>query len=109
MSYSIDLRKRVIDYVNQGGRKSEAARIYKVSRRTVYYWLGRSDLTPTARGPCDRKLKKQELAAHVEAYPDAILRERAVYFGVSKNAIWAALQQLAISKKNSADILRETT
>jgi transposase len=102
MSYSIDLRKRVIDFVNNGGQKAEAARIYNVGRSTIYTWLQRSDLKPSVRGPCDRKLMKDELEAHVEAYPDAILRERAAHFDVRTSTVWAALQKLSIRKKNDA-------
>ena len=104
MSYSIDLRRRVVEFVNEGGQKAEAARIFNVSRGTIYNWLQRSDLAPKARGLCDRKLKKDELAAHVKAYPDAFLRERAIHFGVRIGTIWAALQKMDIRKKN--DTLR---
>ncbi|MBF0622842.1 MAG: helix-turn-helix domain-containing protein, partial [Magnetococcales bacterium] len=87
MSYDIDLRKRAVEYVNSGGKKAEAARIFGISRGTIYEWLKRSDLTPKSRGLSDRKLKKAELAAHVEAYPDAFLRERAEHFGVRTSTI----------------------
>ena len=100
MSYSIDLRRRVVEFVKQGGAKTEAARVFNISRVTIYDWLQRSDLAPKARGPCDRKLKKDELAAHVRAYPDAFLRERAAHFGVRTSTIWAALQKLGMRKKN---------
>ena len=100
MSYSIDLRRRVIEFVKQGGRKAEAARIFKVGRSTIYEWLERSDLAPTVRGPCDRKLKKDVLAAHVKAHPDALLRERAEHFGVRTSTVWAALRKMGIRKKN---------
>ena len=100
MSYDIDLRKRVVDFVKNGGQKADAARIFTVNRGTVYNWLARPDLTPTVRGSCDRKLKKDELAAHVKEFPDAILRERAAHFGVRTSTVWAALQKIGIRKKN---------
>jgi transposase-like protein len=37
--HSKDLRRRVIDFVRQGGSKSEAARHFGVSRTTVFAWL----------------------------------------------------------------------
>ncbi|MBF0589706.1 MAG: helix-turn-helix domain-containing protein, partial [Magnetococcales bacterium] len=82
MSYSIDLRTRVVDFVKLGGSKTEAARVFSVSRRTVYYWLERPDLAPTTRAPYGRKLNKDDLAVHVRSFPDALLRERAEHFGV---------------------------
>ena len=43
MSYSIDLRKRVVDYVENGGRIAQAAGLFQVGRATIYRWLGRID------------------------------------------------------------------
>ena len=100
MSYPIELRKRVVEFVKEGGQQIEAARVFKVSRRTVYTWLQRSDLTPTVRGPRKQKLDRDKLKAHVSAFPDALLRERAKHFGVGKSAVWKALQKLRIRKKN---------
>ncbi|MCJ2542790.1 IS630 transposase-related protein, partial [Thermostichus vulcanus] len=41
MSYSLDLRERVVKYVEEGGSPTEAAQLYDVSRATIYRWLGR--------------------------------------------------------------------
>ena len=43
MSYSIDLRKRVVDYVENGGRIAQATGLFQVGRATIYRWLGRTD------------------------------------------------------------------
>jgi len=43
MSYSINLIKRVVDYVENGGRIAQAARLFQVGRATIYRWLGRKD------------------------------------------------------------------
>lgn len=37
--YSLDLRERVIEAVDQGMTQVEAAKIFKVSRRVIYSWL----------------------------------------------------------------------
>ena len=47
MSYSIDLRKRVVDYVENGGRIAQATGLFEVERATIYRWLGRTDLRAT--------------------------------------------------------------
>jgi transposase len=39
MSYSINLRKKVIDYVNEGGSKASASKIFEVSQPIIYRWL----------------------------------------------------------------------
>lgn len=102
MTYSLDLRERAISFVKQGGSKAEAARVFGVNRQTLYNWFGAKDLAPKGCGPRRRKIDKAALAAHVRAHPDAILRERAAHFGVHTNAIWVALRQMDIRKKNDA-------
>ncbi len=102
MSYSIDLRERAVTYVQEGGSQVEASRMFGVSTRTLYNWLHRSRLQPTKVVFRRRKLDKVALAAHVRNYPDAFLRERAAAFGVSSVAIFKALRQLKLTKKNDA-------
>lgn len=106
MSYSLDLRRRVVDYVAQGGSKSSASRIYKVGCRTIYYWLRREDIAPCPARTRRRKLDKAALAADVKSHPDAYLRERAARFGVSEVAIFKALRQMNIVKKKRRATLK---
>ena len=100
MAYSLDLRKRVINYVQNGGRYTDASRLFGVNRKTIYNWLARTDLAPSRRKPYKSKLDKQALSEHVKAFPDMILRERAAYFNVQMSTIWYALKKLNITKKN---------
>ena len=43
MTYSTDLRKRVLDFINTGGSKAAAKRTFGISRRTIYNWLETED------------------------------------------------------------------
>ena len=102
MTYSLDLRKRVVCYVRSGGLQTEASRLFSVSTKTIQRWLAREDLRPSPAKTRQRKLDKKALAQHVRDYPDALLRERAAHFGVHINAIWVALRKMNIVKKNDA-------
>ena len=52
MTYSLDLRQRVVSFVEGGGSKSEASRVFRVGRNTVYSWLRRPHGPPHPRlGP----------------------------------------------------------
>lgn len=102
MTYSLDIRERAVGYVRSGGSQAEASRIFGVTTRVLYTWLHCKDLTPKRCGPRRRKLDKATLKAHVRDYPDALLKERAAHFGVSTVAIWKALKQMNIVKKNDA-------
>jgi transposase len=66
MSYSIDLRKRVVDYVKDGGCIAQSAALFKVGRATIYRWFGRSDLQATKVKRRKRKLDWQALEKDVK-------------------------------------------
>lgn len=102
MTYSLDIRERAVSYVRSGGSQVEAARIFGVTTRTLQYWLQRKELAPKRCGTRHRKLDKAKLAAHVQAHPEALLRERAAEFGVSHVAIFKAMRSLGMRKKNDA-------
>jgi transposase len=57
MAYSLDLRQKVVNYVENGGSITKAAAIFKVGRATIYRWLGREDLRPTQVKPPSTKAR----------------------------------------------------
>ena len=107
MRCSVDLRKRVLDFINSGASKSEAARRFKVSRSSIYTWLQSQDAFSYRRpGPSKpRNLDLQALRSHVQAHPDKTQTERAADFGVSRHCIGYNLRKLKISRKKN-DLLR---
>ena len=103
MTYSIDLRKRVVEFVQNGGSKAEASCRYKVSIWCVNDWCQRKDLKPKVTKRRQRKLDWEALSRHVEEYTDALLRERAQHFGVHINAIWYASRHMKLTRKKRCD------
>ena len=103
MRHSIDLRKRVLQFIEEGGSKTQAARMFKVSRASIYTWLNMEDVSafqrPGPRNP--RKLELEALSAPVEDYPDKTQAERAAHFGVSSRCICYHLGKLKISRKKN--------
>lgn len=104
MTYSIDLRKRVVEFVHKGGSKAEASRRYQVSLWCVNDWCKRDDLTPQPQLGRKRKLDWEALERHIKEYPDALIRERAQYFGVHNNAIWYANRMMKLTRKKNSQI-----
>lgn len=114
MTYSLDLRKRVVKFVKDGGSKAEASRRYEVSRWCVYDWCQRSDLAPKKVERRSRKLdwaalRRTERSEGVQENPDALLRERAERFGVHINAIFYALKQMKQTCKKNSTLRTEET
>ena len=105
MTYSVDLRAKVVEFVRGGGSKSEAARRFGVSRVAVYDWLGREDLAPRQRGVSRvRKIDRVALMKDVNAHPERLLKERAALFGVKPSSLCVALKKLRVSRKKNVPI-----
>ena len=104
MTYGIDLRDLVVNFVSGGGSKAEAARRFQVSIWCIKDWCKRGKELAAKPHPSRRsKIDMEKLRHHLNAHNDAILRERAVEFGVTEQAIWYALRRIkATNKKNDA-------
>jgi len=106
MAYSVDLRERVVNFVNAGGTRLQASRRFKVGEATVYRWLSRQEnLAASKTGPkgC-HTIDWEELRRTVKKRPDAILRELAKEFGAGTTSIWYALEKMKLSRKKNVDV-----
>jgi len=107
MAYSLDLRKRVVDYVENGGGITKAAALFKVGRATIYRWLGREDLQASKVEHRERKIDWEALRKDVEENPEARLIERARKFGVRASAISYALKKMKITRKKKNFVIKK--
>ena len=101
MTYSLDLRQRVVSFVQAGGERKEASKIYSISIKTIYAWMHSTTLVPKKHGPRKRKIDRDALIRDIKQNPDALLRERAKLFNVHISAMIRYLKQMKIVKKNS--------
>lgn len=107
MAYSVDLRQRVIDFIESGGSVTEASKIFKIGRATIYRWFGREDLAPTKVAHRKRKINVEELEKDVAENPDTLLKERAKKFGVTSSAISYQFGKLKITRKKKQLLYKE--
>jgi len=108
-AYALDLRDRVVKFVQKGGSKVEAARHFDIARRSVYRYLAAvktGTLSPKTSWGKWRKLDPHKLQVHVKAHPDATLLELQKAFKVSHHAIWVRLRQLGFTLKKTHKISR---
>ncbi|BFD47609.1 MAG: IS630 transposase-related protein [Wolbachia endosymbiont of Sergentomyia squamirostris] len=100
--YSLDLRKKVIEYVNSGHSKAEVCRVFKIGKNTIFEWLKKlknGSLERKKRENKARKLDEQKLIEYIKKHPDRIMSEIAKDFKLSKNCIWKGLKRLKITRK----------
>ena len=112
--YSIDLRERVITFLEKGGKKLEASRLFKVSRPAIDHWLSLKEKTGTLSPPplpirSWRKLDPITLQAYVENHPDERLEDYAQHFQVSPTGIWSALKRLKMTRKKRQHSIKKET
>ena len=61
MPYSLDLRQKVTNFVENGGTITEADHIFGIGRASIYRWLSRPKLSATKVKSRKRKLDWKEL------------------------------------------------
>lgn len=119
-AYSQDLRDRVLEAVDEGGRVREVAGQFRVSVSYIYKALERrartGAATPGARGGA-RRLPvlgghEAALLAHLAAEPDATLGELRCWLfetrgvSISVGALWNGLDRLGWTLKKSRSTRR---
>lgn len=115
MSYSVDLRERVVAATQHGMTVPQAAAVFGVSVATIERWRRRAretgDLTPHTSPGRPRAIpvdQEAELVAQLQAQPDATLAEHCqqwhVRHGVlvSPATMCRTLQRLGWTLKKSA-------
>lgn len=112
MTYSLDLRKKALEYLENGGSQKSACSIFGVSLRTLGIWISRqkkNKLAASIRPKGSYKINEQELKEYIRKYPDAYLREIAEHFSTTLQAIFYACKRLKITlKKRSPSTKKET-
>lgn len=111
--YSLDLRKRVIKFTEECKSISQASRIFKISRPTIYDWIKRNKLnTLEPNNNFNRRYKKinpKILEEYINKHPESTLEEIGFYFKVSHNAIFKRIKKADITyKKKNSFIKKET-
>ena len=99
MHYSVDLRRKVLEFVNGGGSQLEAARHFKINRSTIYRWQQRKILAPSLAKNRQSKLLKADVLKLVQEQNDARLVDYAEQLGVTPQAVWHAFNRWGIVKK----------
>jgi len=103
MSYSIDLRSRVIDFLQEGHTQEETSKVFKVGTTTIKRWLSLlSEKGSLAKAELDRSprlYESEKLNAYMEENPDALLKDVAAQFNGSISGAFYALEREKITFK----------
>jgi len=109
MTYSIDLRKRVLNYLKKGNTQEDASIIFGISPKTVTNWVKKNkenNLSPKIRENKPRKIDNEQLIKYIKNNSDAYLREIAKEFNVTIQAIFYACKRLRITLKKRHRVIK---
>jgi len=113
MAYSVDLRKRVIEYLREGHTQEETSAIFKVGTTTIKEWLALlSETGSLEKRPLKRvasKFESEKLNAYVEENPNALLKDIAEYFGGSTTGAFYALEREKLTYKKKRFTIKNGT
>lgn len=101
--YALDLRKKVISYLEMGHTQVSCAVVFSLHPSTVRRWWERykteGHVSPRKRLGSKGKVDPEALAQYVRTHPEQILKEIGFHFGVSGVAILKRLKTLGFSYK----------
>jgi putative transposase len=109
-TYSKDLRKRVIEFVEKGGSKRQACTTYQIGHNTIYRWLRQrkesKTFDPKRRDTFYRKCDAKKLKRLIKQCPDATLKELGEKLKLQPSTIFYALERLKITRKKKLHLQR---
>jgi putative transposase len=110
MAYSVDLRSRVIDFINKGNTQEQASLIFNVGVSTISRWSALlSETGSLEKRPLNRTapiFESAKLNAYIEKNPDALLKDIAGHFGGSLTGAFYALKREKITLKKKSPFTR---
>lgn len=111
--YSVDLRRRVLEYIEETADKTKASQLFKVGTATIYRWIARKKqsgtIAPSPKKAYKKKIDDQKLITYVEKNPDHFLSEIATHFNTTLQAIFYALRRLKNTRKKRLRFTRKET
>ncbi len=107
--YSIDYKKRAVEYKQEGHSFKELRAVFKIPSQTYYRWAEeyKNNFAPKERVEYTRKIDKEQLLKALEEKPDAYLRELAEPFDASVQAVFYFLEKHKITYKKNVHVLRK--
>ena len=108
--YSIDYRKRAVEYKREGHTFKQLWEAFRIPSETYYRWSKEYEdgfTKPTTPRTRTRKIDREALRQAVEEKPDAYLRELAKPFGCTPTAIHQMLETMGITLKKRRSPMRK--
>ena len=112
MAFSLDLRERVISYIQAGHNQSDTSKTFNLGIGTILNWIKlyqeTGSLSPRPHGGgFQSKVDAEEFKKYVENYPDQTLHEMGEHFGISHEGVAYNLRKHGFVHKKNSSVLRK--
>lgn len=101
--YSLDLRKKVIEFIEAGNSQVSAAKIFNLNISTVNTWYLRykteGHYLPKKRPGAKPKVEHSKFVQYIEDHPNATTAEMGEHFGMTYGGAHYWLRKLGFSYK----------
>lgn len=101
--YSLDLREKVIKFLESGGSQRTASKVFRISPTTVNIWHVRykreGNYNPRKRLGAKPRIKIKDFINYVERYPNLTTSEIGKYFSISDSGARYWLRKLNFTYK----------
>ena len=105
-AYSIDLRKRVIEYIEEGNNYISASNRYKISRETVRKWYIRyrteGHYNEKPRKGKKSRIIRSEFENYVKTHSGATLAQIGSHFKMTGRSVHYYMQKFSFAYKKRA-------
>ena len=113
-AYSLDLRQKVMQAIDEGMSITDASRTFNISRNSIYLWRkrrqnkGSLEATTGYHNPHNRQIKDlNHFAEFVSSRRDWTQQELSDVYGVSAKVVGRALKKLGWTRKKSLSLPRK--
>lgn len=109
MAYPSIMRSRVLRFIEDGGSKIAASRLFGVGRATIFLWV-QQGASASAKKPGPRgshKLDRDKLSQLIDNNPDMMLKELAAELGVGVSTVHHSLKIMGYTRKKNGALQRE--
>lgn len=105
--YSLDLRTKIIKYIEKGNSVNKTSETFGIAVRTIFYWKAlheKNELKPknnSVRKP--KKVNPETLKKYIKNNPEKTIQQIADHFNVCGQAVFYRIKKLNFTykKKNS--------
>ena len=103
--YSLDMKRRVVEYRLEKHTTKETAKIFKVGTNTVNKWVKELKVTGELKAEYDtsnrtfKKIDPEKFKEYIKKNNDALQREMAAHFSCCRRSITKLMEKLGITRK----------